>query len=321
MTGVGEMIIEKIIAEGVKLLLREILNFIKTGMQYQAKWHLPASAILSENILMNEKMPYEVKKLVAEYKFNLRCIIAGIADQIEEEEYRQLDIDIKQMELLPHERDKVTIIYESQKKVSLSFQTLNVIIRLFTEANDKIKQEIENPNKTANQSINLRLQNAVLVYELLNFVTAFVENFGLKGKIEISKIKHQVFADIQSIEEKIKDKVVGKYNTVSDETRNSAIEDVENYKEILSSMKKRWDVLDKKIEDIENQVGEYKTILPDLEMYKSIAEIQIEILTLVAIMNIVEKNISLVKKLQHLKKDMLVSFTPKDYYELIGRQP
>jgi hypothetical protein len=320
MTGLAETIIEKIIAEGVKLLLREILNFIKTGMQYQAKWHLPASAILSDNILMNEKMPYEVKKLVADYKFNLRCIIAGIADQIEEEQYRNLDADIRKMELLPHERDKVTIIYDSQKKVSLSFQTLIVIVELFTKANDKIKHEIENRNNTANQSISLRLQNAVLVYELMNFVTAFVENFGLKGKAEITKIKHQVFADIESIEEKIKEKVVGKYNTVSDETRDSAIEDVANYKEILKSMKKRWDIIDKKVEDLENQVGEYKKILPDLEMYKSIAEIQIEILTLVAIMNIVEKNINLVKKLQHLKKVMLVSFTPQDYYELIGRQ-
>lgn len=321
MSGIEGIIIEKIISEGVKLLLSEILNYIKTGMQYQAKFHLPSSAILSENIAFHDGMPNDVKKFVADYKYNLRCLIAGVADQIEAEQYKKLDADIKGMDLLSHERDKVTIIYDSQKKLSLSFQTLNVVIDLFTKANDKIKQEIDNTNKSTNQNINLRLQNAILVYELLNFVTAFIENFSLKGKLEITNIKHQLLADIQSIEDKIQLKLIGKYASVSDETRNSAMEDVATYKEILYNMRKRWEVFDKKIEDLEQQIGEYKTILPDLEMYKSSTEIRIEILTLTAIMNIVEKNLNLVKRLHHLKKDMLVSFTPKDYYELIGKQP
>lgn len=156
---------------------------------------------------------------------------------------------------------------------------------------------------------------------MLNFATAFVEDFKLKGRADIDKIKLQVFSDIKNIEEKIERKIEKRYGMVSDETRNSTMEDVQNYKIILDNMKNRWDILDKKIDDLEQQVGVYKTILPDLEMYRSSAEVQIEILILFAIMNIVEKNINLVKKLQHLKKDLLVSFTPKDYYELIGRQP
>ena len=317
---IATIIMEKIISEGVRFLLSEISSYIKTTTQHQSSLNLPASAILSENILLNENLPSELKKYVEEYKHNLKCIIAGVAQQIEEQQYRKLDSDIEQMDLLPNERNKVTIIYASQKKISLSFQTLNVVIELFTRANDKIKQDIDNPKNNVNQNINLRLQNAILVYELLNFATCFVEDFNLKGRADINKIKYQVFSDIKSIEEKIERKIEKKYGMVSDETRNSTMEDVENYRIILENMKKRWDVLDKKIDDLEQQVGIYKTILPDLEMYRSSAEVQIEILILFAIMNIVEKNINLVKKLQHLKKDILVSFTPKDYYELIGRQ-
>ncbi len=320
MSEFGAIIIERIISEGVKLLLSEIMNYIKTGMQYQAKLHLPSSAILSENILLHDKMPDEVKKFVANYKNNLKFIIAGIADKIEEEQYKKLDNDIKNMDLLSHERNKVTIIYDCQKTISLSFQTLNTVIDLFTRANDKVKQEIDNPNKTTNQAINLRLQNAILVYELLNFVTSFVKNFSLKGKAEIGKIKNQLLLDIQSIESKIQQELIDKYSNVSDEVRISTMKDVEAYKEILNNMRKRWDIFDQKIEDLEQKVEEYKTILPDLEMYKATTEIQIEILTLTAIMNIVENNLNLVKRLHRLKRDMLVSFTPKDYYELIGRQ-
>lgn len=313
--------IEALIAEGVKFLLSEISEFVRKVLRHQSELQLPTSAMLSEKILLNGDMPYKLKKRVIEYKFNLKCIIVGIADLVEEKQYEDADRVIQNMNLLELEKLKVIQIVESQKRISLSFQTINIIIELFTKANDKIKEDIESSSNDFEENINFRLQNAVLVYELINFVTLFIEDFSLTGKNELKKIKDEVFTDIKNIESKIKNEVVGKYEAVSSETKKSASAEVKNYRVILRNMKNRWRAVDSKVKNLELQIEEYKTLLPDLKMFKSLAEIQIDVLQLVAIMNIVEQNINIVKKIKHLKRDLLVSFTAEDYYELIGRQP
>lgn len=315
------ILIEQIIAYGVKLILDEVVDFIASIIKYNRSHHLTVSQLLSFKTIQSESVPMEVRKKIADYKYRLKCIISGIAAKVEEIKYKELDKSIGELSLMNTERQKVMAIYSSEKKVSLSFQTLSVVLELFTRANNILKERIEDPNGApAFKEISFRLQNSILVFELLNFTINFIEKFRLQGHKEMTKVKSSVFEDIKSIEDRIKTEMENNLDKVSDITRMSVEEDISSYRQILRMMKSGWGKIDDEINRLYKSTEEYKSILDDLRMYRSSVGINIDVIALTAITRIVDKNVQLIKDMHHFKTDMLVSFTPFDYCRLIGKE-
>jgi hypothetical protein len=266
--------------------------------------------VISSNLLINRDLPHTVKNEIKEFQFNCKCIVMATAEFIEQYHYKSVDEVVNSMHLIEYDKERVRSIVDSQKKIGLSFQTLNIIIELFTRVNDKLKEEIDNA-ESREENLTARLKNAILVYELLNFIHDYIEEFSLNGKEDLNAIKTIIFEDIARGELEQEELKLKLQATKKLDTKNNIEKQMKNRQAIWKIMKARWKGVDNKIKSIEAQILDIKEILPDLDAYRLDAKMQIDILSLTAIMNVLETNVEIIKNLKHLNWNYLVSFRRK----------
>jgi len=291
-------------------LINEISGGVQVALRSQRQWNLQSSKVISSNLLINRDLPHTVKNEIKEFQFNCKCIVMATAEFIEQYHYKSVDEVVNSMHLIEYDKERVRSIVDSQKKIGLSFQTLNIIIELFTRVNDKLKEEIDNA-ESREENLTARLKNAILVYELLNFIHDYIEEFSLNGKEDLNAIKTIIFEDIARGELEQEELKLKLQATKKLDTKNNIEKQMKNRQAIWKIMKARWKGVDNKIKSIEAQILDIKEILPDLDAYRLDAKMQIDILSLTAIMNVLETNVEIIKNLKHLNWNYLVSFRRK----------
>lgn len=315
----NDAIREQILKEGAKAMEAEIeKNVNQVISENEKRWKLPIRDILSTSTMANKDLPASVKKQIEDCRLNLRKIIAGTASVIEKNKFSTVAQAIKKVDLFEHDKTKVINFFDAQQKLSYSFQTLSVTIELFTQVNDDIKKEIETLNKTdKSKTLKLRLINAVLVYELTDFVTYFVENFALVGREAINEIKNIVFKDLERGEKEDK-QLQSNLHSGRPEIMKIILRDINEREKVRKIIKDKWIAFESKIDEMENSVSNAMAVIPDLVNIRENAKNQIDTLSLVAIMQIIETNIEIVKSFPELTKNLLVPFSAEDACQILG---
>lgn len=291
-------------------------------MAIREQYPLNDRDLFSTNITKFSDIPQSVRQDVGSLRQKLRGIIEKVAARIEDRKYKSSEEAINDMKLAYNEREQVSALIKSDKKVHVSYQSLRIAVESFSEFNKLIIKRLEESEKAGDAQMqrNLIFGNALLVYELTDFVINYIESFRVQGIEEIDALHATMakrFEQFRAEQEQLKQQV--QTDDVDEAVREQILLDIKNREDSIAVVVKEWDDYVKTIRELVSETGGVKKRLPTLKAIRDNAKSQISLLEAVAVMQIVQSNIgALNATIATLEKIELVSLSPDRVRSLLG---
>lgn len=288
----------------------------------RSKFPLDNIDLLSGNITYKRSIIGDVCDEVSALHDKVRVIIEEVASTIENRRYRPSEDAISNMPITFNEREKANDLLVADKKRLVSCQSLNIAIEMFSELNQLIKQEIEESErvKDSRKEANLLFGNAILVYELTDFVISYIEHFKVEGVSEISELHDQAKnrnAEIQ--DELVELRHLAQEEGVNKSTREATLSEVVTREKAIEIVNSEWDKYMQHNQNLEKEISSITTNLPTLRVIRASAKSQLNVLEAVKVLQIVNNSlVTLQDALKTLEGLELVSLSPDRVRRLLG---
>lgn len=313
-----DIFVDAVLKKIVQYFVDELFEYAKKLMQAQEIYNLKAIDVLGYNILQLTEVSVDLKNEIYEYHHNLKKMIIAAADHIEKKQFRKNGINERQIDLTGHEKNRVLQIIENRRSLNLSFQTLHAVVQLFIKSNEKIKLNIKNSSNSSNEYYE-RLKNAILVFELIDFVYNYINDFEITGKDKLDLIKEEINNELKEQElkdEELKNKLLKQKKASVINAINKRIEDRRKIRKFVSE---QWKEFENKIGKTDKQVQTIKGVLEELDVYRDDARNHIDSIPWARLAAIVQGNINIIDDLKEIDWNLLVDFTIEDLYRLTGK--
>ncbi len=241
------------------------------------------------------KLPDAVKRNAASLQERMRRLIEFAAERIEKRHYDSIDQVLAEDDFGFNERQRVQAFVATDKKFAVSCQSVRVCTDMFSELNrrmhEKISQAALSGDTRAEKS--LLVGNAVLVYEICDFLSRFIETFRVQGLDEFERLHREMrnFSKevLKGIEQARNDAADP---GVPDDLRSSTIASAQQQERFIEAIESEWKTFMEKLETAKEQVGAVSQLLPSIRLIKQNAFNQLSVLQLAEIANVLKGNIN-----------------------------
>lgn len=309
--------------QGAELIQEELESQGDFSVELQQDIELRNVDLLSENIILNKGIHKDTKVKINNYSKNIRKILFATAHFIETENFSSVDEAINKIQLSKFDKGRIDGLVNAQKNLSFSYATLSSIIEIFRAANENILNEISGSkfSDSANKRLNktaLYLKNAIVVYELTDFVIKYLSGFQLEGIDDIKSIQKDVYFDIdqnQLADKKLENQVA----KASEKLRETTLKEIEQRNAIREKIKEKWENMLGQIDGQLKSVSDAKEFVYDLKIIRDNVKNRIDILNLTATTALVENSIDVVSELAFNMQGLsLPPLDEKTACELLG---
>ncbi|NJN92819.1 MAG: hypothetical protein HC875_01370 [Anaerolineales bacterium] len=275
--------------------------------------------LLSANIVNVSQIPEKLRIETGRLQNKIRIIIEEVASRIEERKYRSSEQAIESMPLAYVDRIKARELVQADKQIHVSYQALKTTVEFFADLNQMIIDKIEKSPSAASET-NLVLGNAILVYELTDFLIGFIEDFRVRGVEEILKLYQET--QIKTKEFRHKEEALrrkAEAEEIDAAVREQTLGDIGNRERSIKLLEEEWEDYIKTIKSLQNEVGVVHKKLPTLELIRENAKTQIELIQAVAMLQILKQNIGALEgAILTLEKIKLITLSPTRVRRLLG---
>lgn len=307
---------------GAKAIEHLIDRHLIQIMDIREAYPLDDLDLLSSEIKNNHDLRRGVRKDVSRLQEKLRFMVEAITRRIADRRYSSTEEVIRGMKLSKNERMKFDDLLNNDKRVHISCQSLKISVDVFLELNRRIIEKIERSDTARDKQTARRmiLGNAIIVYELLDFVIHYIETFKVAGLDEIDRIYRNACEENKRLlaKENEREKRARSENIIS-EIREQILADVKSRKEVISRLSLEWDAYIKTIHEKKEKTATVNDSLPSLKLMRDNAKGQIEVLQAALVLGIVKTNLgALQSSMEALGKIELVTLSPDRLRLLIG---
>jgi hypothetical protein len=270
--------------------------------------------LLTTNISAIKDIPQNVRDRLSTFHERIRIIIERVAAQIEERKYQKTEEGIQEMKLSVNERSRVTSLISAEKELQTSYGSLKTTVDVLTRMNDMILRRISASERSGDRTTerNLFLANAILVYELTDYVIRYVEDFQLKGVQEIQRIQRSELKKLSELQKHQNDLKKRAKASSSEDFKESTLASLYALESSVDMIRQEWESYTKEVQDIQDQIGPITTRLHDLKILRDLAGMQIRVFEAAAAVGILKRNIlALEDAMKGLEKLQLASLTPE----------
>jgi len=283
-------------------------------LDVQEQFPLENVDLLSSKIASNQGIPAEIRQKITDFQKKMRSVIEEVATRIEERNYRSAQEAISAMRMGKTQKEQVSALMLADKKVHISCQSLRVTVDVFSEANRMIIASLEEGEAKGDPQLGraLLLGNAVLVYELTDFVIAFIEKFRLAGIEDIKEIYDNIKKKIGAVRQEQEALRKGlESEEIEPATKDQIIANVEARERSLEALMNEWQEYMAALNDIDGQVNIVAQKMPTLKLIRDNAKVQLDLLEVWAVMQVVKSNLGAIQAAALTIESMsLVSLTP-----------
>ena len=316
----SEEIFELIERNACREAIGDLVNtHMKEVMEIRRNYHIEDTDLLSTRISHIEEIPMAAKKNIGYFHNRINEVINSVAERIEEKKYNSPEKELNNMVLSYKDRISAGKLLNSDKNVHVSFQALRITVELFSELNQMIIEKIEE-SIIPHQQTNLILSNAILVYELTNFVISFLENFNLNGVDEIKSLHDVAKKKIRHFKIQQKElKSKASAPEIDLIIKNQILNDIEMRNKSIVVLEKEWKNYVQSILSLNNEIKVINKKIPTLELIRENAKTQIILIESVAMLQVLKQNISAIEgSILTLEKIELVTLSPNRVRRLLG---
>ncbi len=241
------------------------------------------SELLSERIVAIPKISAQMKREVSGLRDRLRTAILTVAANIEERKYR----DATQIAKSTHgmkQRQIASNIVDSEKRLHISVQSLQVTVDVFNTLNDQILEYLD---KDARKFF----ANAVLISELASFLIDYIKKFEVDGLMDIQNLHNerlpyfkQIRADIGKSRKQLADARISK------EDRDLRMAELRASAENLEEIERSWSEWVRDYQGNVKWVQSVRDLIPALEARRDVANIRLKLLQELGILARIREN-------------------------------
>jgi hypothetical protein len=310
---------EQIEREGGRQAVREVVErHIHNVIQISATYPVRNSTdLLSTNIGNVRDIPVNIRNAVSALHKQIRDIIQQVAMQIAERQYTSAEQAITGMQLLYTDHQRATQLVQADKKVAISAQALKITVDLFADLNQMILQSIEQSTSTRSTT-QLLLGNAILVYELTDYVIDYIESFTVQGVDEIMRLHDENKQKIADLRREQKDLEISVQAPIVDASvRDRILDNIKQRERSITYLEQAWQSYVTDITGARKDLLKIRDQVPTLEAMRKDAKVQINLIQAVAMLQILKQNIgTLTDTVLRLESIKLHSITPNTLSKL-----
>lgn len=239
--------------------------------------------LLSERIVAIPKISAQMKREVAGLRNRLRTAILTVAASIEERKYRGATQIAKSTPGMK-QRQIASNIVNSEKRLHISVQSLQVTVDVFNLLNDQILEYLDKDPRTF-------FANAVLISELASFLIDYIKRFEVDGLIDIQNLHKerlvyfkQIRADIDRSRRHLADP------RISEKERALRATELKASVENLDEIERSWSEWVRDYQGNVKWVQSVRDLIPALEARRDVANIRLKVLQELGILARIREN-------------------------------
>jgi hypothetical protein len=255
--------------------------------------------LLSGRISNTREIPSKVKQEMANLHSLIQESIEQTAKDIENFRYKSTEQAFENAQLGLAERMKVEKLFNAEKSVHVSIQSLKITAEYFNEINDTIIKEAEASQSGGNRNRtgNLLVVNAILVFELLDFVINYLQDAHVDGLVDIQGLHSEIMSNISTVREELSElRKRANAPEIDPAWRDQTLRNIESREKGLVRVTEEWNKYLADIKLIESELNSIKgNMLPNLKLRRDDALNQIKFLSMVTIMSAFKDNTDALK--------------------------
>jgi hypothetical protein len=275
-------------ATGVTAVGRLLEEHVGRVLRMRSEHRLEDRDLLCRNIRNNKDVPQAVRDNAVALHGRMREIIARVAASIEEARYREVEAAVATLPAGLVERQRAAKLVQADKQLHVSYETLRVTVEFFSELNRGVLARIES-DPSRHRQANMMFGNAVMIYELTDYVIGYIQSFGLGD--ELTALRAEAKKRVDEARRRQND-LAGRIATMEIEpaVRDQALADIRDREGALDELDREWDRYLGEVGDMRAKVDEIRRKVPTLEIIRESAEIQIMTLQLVAMLSFLRQS-------------------------------
>ena len=305
-------------AAGANALARLLNTHIQSLSDIRSRLPVRNSQLLSSDIAKAPNIPKELRAQVSTLHKRIRAVIEQVAVLIENDKYREAEQLPQTLQNLI-ERERADRLVQADKAIHISYESLALAVSFFSELNEAILARIEQ-ERSVDRQRQMMFGNAVMIYELAAFAIDYIANFTLGGVTELERLHRDTMSEIAKADEaQERLTAIANREGVEMEVRDGILADVRHRKEALNLFRNEWNGYVRDTQQFHKRVEEVQNKIPTLEAIRDNAQVQLDVLELVAMLHFLRKNAVAVRAtVDSLQGFRLAPLTPARVRRLIG---
>ncbi|MBX9667327.1 MAG: hypothetical protein K2X93_06895 [Candidatus Obscuribacterales bacterium] len=262
---------------------KDIVGFLKSNVNLAAADSLRRQA--TGMFKPGTNVVDELKKETQTLHQRMKSLIEEVARLLENKQYTPLESRLAGSKLSAKERESASRLIDAHKQSNMSIRALRMTVEVFTSFNRRIIERLNDGNVDKKQEKDLILSNAILVYEISNFLIQYVENFKVWGLEEICKLQSEVnkrFDEQAKVEQQLR---LDAERQADEQTKVRTLEQVASREQHARKIRQEWDAFVEEIQGLEGVKDRLEQRLATLRVIRDNAKNQItfvDLLTMTA---------------------------------------
>lgn len=247
---------------------------------------------LIDGVLRRDRnLPEEIQQQIGDVQAQLRDAIETVARRIEDREFQSVEQSIDAAVLAARERETATRLVQAHKQANISVRALQLTVSAFRDLNQYLVDRLVQSERDGDyrDERDLVLANAILVYEISDFVIRYIEDFEVWGLKQIDRIKKEMEYKMAAIEGQARKLRKDAQNpTINAAIREQTLAQVQRREQAVQRVRQEWNAFAGEIEDLKVVDKGLTSRLPTLRLIRDNAHSQIQLVDLLTVTSTVK---------------------------------
>lgn len=270
--------------------LQEILNTqLERLIRIRASYRVDGADLLSSNISRATDVPASLRAEVRALHEKIRKLIAHFAVTIEGGKYGDTEHLAKSLPARTMQERAIRLI-EADKQLHVSYETLRLTVGFFGDFNVAVLDAIREEESTDRQ-MNMMFGNAIMLYELTDYVIGFVENFTPGGLQDLEELHREALRRVEitrEAQQRLSEQA--KRDGIDPGVRDGILRDVRQREDALTAFQEEWGRYIAEAKQLYSPVANVRGQIPNLEMIRENARIHVEVLEMVSMLRFLKES-------------------------------
>jgi len=303
---------------GPRAISQLLEGHIARVLNARARYRVEDTGLLTPYVGAQSGLPAAVRADLTALHTRIRGVIELIARQIEESRSREIEDAVAQFRGL-RDRERGLALVRADIEVRVSYEALRMTVEFYSEINDGVLLRVEHAD-SAQAELDMMIGNAVMMFELADFVIGYIQSFSLGGEAELAVMHRDTMqrsVRIQAEQEEL-ERLAGRPE-IQSVVHEYALHDVKLRTAALAEVRQEWDSYLDDMRQSQGQIDAVRTTVPTLEVIRENARIQLAVLELIAILRLLRQTSTAIQDtVRTLQGFRLAPLTPTRVRRLLG---
>jgi len=309
---------------GIKALEKLTTDHLDMILSVQDNYDVPDPLdLLSLDVKCNKNIDSQLRERIGRLQDKMRTVIDSMANRIATHRYKTTEEALEGMKIGKTNKERLVSLISNDKRFYISCQSLKVAVDVFLEVNRRIVSKLEESEslQDAADARRMILGNAILVYELLDFVINYIKKFEFSGVDGIMTIYHNATQKVENILKKEQEREnMAHSDDIRSEVKERVLENIKTRKQAIQQISKEWDSYITAVNENQDKTTQVNRNIPSLELMRDDAMGQIEVIELASLLGLVKTNLGVIQSsmVEALSKMELINLSSERVKLLLG---